>query len=132
MTPTNPETQTTPAEAESGSLAGAHGSAAWTPLHIELMIHYRCCACRFPRSNAPAVIDYTEQLESLGLIRETNTGEGGDYRATEKGEAFLELVCRTPLPQMAWIAPSGEIIQRTRGPNVQGLPRRDSDVGSSA
>jgi hypothetical protein len=106
---------TTPPLAPAGqspALALATGSASWTPLHIELMIHYRCSACRFPRSDAPAVIDYTEQLKSHGLIRETTDDETGDYRATEKGEAFLELVCRTPLPQMAWVTPSGELIQR--------------------
>jgi hypothetical protein len=91
-------------------LSVASGSGSWTPLHIELMIHY-CCSCsHFPRADAPAVIDYTRQLIECGLVEETADDPRRNYRATPMGEAFLELVCRTPLPRLAWVAPTGEVI----------------------
>lgn len=94
----------------------ATGSGSWTPLHIELMIHY-CCSCSpFPRADAPAVIDYTRQLIECGLVEETADDPRRNYRATPMGEAFLELVCRTPLPRLAWVAPTGEVIAYS--PNV--------------
>lgn len=72
-----------------------------TPLHIELMIHYRCKTTRFPRADAPAVIEYTNVLKDLGLIRETTKDEEGDYRATDRGLAYLEALCRVPFPRRA-------------------------------
>lgn len=105
------------------SLAVNAGSESWTPLHIELMIHYRCSAARFARPEAPAVIDYTQELIAHGLVEPVLEPRQypHDYRATEKGEAFLEMICRTPLPRLAWVTPAGDVV--TISPNTADEPR---------
>lgn len=75
------------------------------------MIHYRCSCDRFERAQAPAVIDYTMELEKLGLVEKVFGPDATrDFKATEKGEAFLEMVCRTPLPRLAWINDKDQVV----------------------
>lgn len=84
----------------------------WTPLHIELMLHYCASNVRHPRAHAPAVADCTKELQKHGLIELTPDESPVDYAATEKGKAFLELICQTPLPVRAWMHPDGTVIRK--------------------
>lgn len=88
-------------------------SVRWTPLHIELMIHYRCSPARLTNQSAPAVVDYTADLHAHGLIEDDNSRESG-WSATERGEAFIEALCRTQLPEKVWSLPDGSFFQ----PNI--------------
>ncbi len=84
----------------------------FTPLHIELMVHYATSYAQFERHTAPTVCDYTEHLVNLGLV-ESASGESHErtWRATDRGVAFLEMICKTPLPRLAWVTPTGEWVK---------------------
>ena len=76
-------------------------SKKFTPLHIELIIHYHCI-CKPPLNHdAPAVIEFTEELVNLGLINKDGTS-GSGYRCTDKGNVFVEKICNTELPVQYW------------------------------
>ena len=82
----------------------------WTPLHIELMIHYHCSCAPIINADAPAVIEYTRHLLDDGLIISDEVRASG-YTSTTKGEAFVSLLCRTPIPRMAFVDPEGREIK---------------------
>lgn len=73
----------------------------WTPLHIQLMLHYYAIASAVENSDAPAVLEYTQDLLKHGLIREGHYSS--KYNATEKGEKFVEKLCKTELPKQVWV-----------------------------
>ncbi len=77
--------------------SACHAPAKWTPLHLELVIHYCVSIAPYPQHYAPAVRDYSKQLVAEGYLMET----GGDslYTGTEKGQQLLALLCRTDLPR---------------------------------
>jgi hypothetical protein len=73
----------------------------FTPLHIELILHYHCCCNLWPQHDAPAVIEFTDDLLGMGLIvgdRESGSG----YRTTERGGKFVEKLCNTEIPVQVW------------------------------
>jgi hypothetical protein len=73
----------------------------FTPLHIELILHYHC-ACNPPiNQHTAAVCDFTMELEELGLIRHS-ADSGSGYRCTDKGNVFCEKLCNTVLPVQVW------------------------------
>lgn len=74
-----------------------------TPLHLQLVIHYNVYPVPFPKSHAPAVIDYTGQLVEAGILKRVE--QEPYYVATERGKAFLEMLCSTPFPVQQWIDP---------------------------
>jgi len=57
--------------------------------------------------NSPAGIKSRRWLQDNGLIDE-------DHRATEKGKAWVNHICATPLPVSAWVFPgrdeSGDMV----------------------
>jgi len=73
-----------------------------TPLHIELMIHYYAHCEPTYNPEAPAVKEYTLDLLKEGLIDESATS-GSGYVSTDKGKAFVEKICETPIPVQTWI-----------------------------
>ena len=73
----------------------------WTPLHIELMLHYYCSCEEYPTADAPSVIEFTGNLEANDLIK-SDYPKKNKYCATEKGEAFVQKICNTPLPKRKW------------------------------
>ncbi len=76
----------------------------WTPLHLELILHYRTKAGPFPQAAASAVVSYTKELLAHKLIEPANDKSG--YASTARGDAFVEILCNTPLPVQKWVAPS--------------------------
>lgn len=78
-----------------------------TPLRIELMIHFYVSPDPYPRCSAPAVKRETEVLLRLGLIvaREQDcfTLEQDCFKATEKGKAWVKMICNTPVPIAATV-----------------------------
>lgn len=80
----------------------ANGSVKFTPLHIELMIHYYAVNEPLKQASAPAVISFTADLIELGVIRE-DKDSGSGYSATDKGSAWVDKICSTPLPVQQWI-----------------------------
>jgi hypothetical protein len=75
-----------------------------TPLHLLLMIHYHAVAEEVPNKDAPAVIEYTNQLASHGLIIGSFSSPSG-YRSTARGAKWLQMLEETPLPENEWTDP---------------------------
>ncbi len=75
------------------------------PIHIKFMI--ACYTSPEPMAqlserhwNSTAGVNVREWLLQQGLIDEHN-------KATERGEAWVEFICKTPLPEKKWILPDG-------------------------
>ena len=86
-----------------------------TPLHIEILIHAntRADTVQLPNWAAPAQFDFADELENLGLVKlKRNSFDNwtGYMSHTEKGRAFLYLLCNTELPEPAFIDDTGNVI----------------------
>ena len=71
-----------------------------TPLHITLMLHYLTSTRRLPNQQAPAVLDYTEELCESGLVSfvERRKPDKHNYIVTPKGEVWIGMLLATPMP----------------------------------
>lgn len=80
-----------------------------TPLQIRMMLHYYAIAKYGERdhlhANSPAVFEQRGYLIRDGLIEADETS-GSGYRATDRGVAYVELLCQMPLPIQKWV-PAG-------------------------
>ena len=77
----------------------------WSPIEIELMIHYYAHCFIKENNDAPTVISATDKLSKLGLIEKDDPNEKhtAGFMATEKGKAFIEKICATELPRQVWV-----------------------------
>lgn len=82
----------------------------FTPLHLQLILHAHVTNSPYPTWELPVAREYTAELIRLGLIEGNLVSEfgGGSCSTTEKGEAFIEMLLRTPLPVQLWCAPNGK------------------------
>lgn len=103
-----PPTTPTTREQESASAATpsprAHGKLPgqayrWTPLHIELMLHYYTTSVPHPNIHAPAVLDFTDDLLKLDLIERTKETKSG-FKVTKHGKVWADAICSTPIPHL--------------------------------
>lgn len=72
----------------------------FTPLHIELMLHFSTSDAPFHQPS-PVAEDYTSDLIDKGLVQKTAYGHG----VTSAGRAFIDLLCSTPLPVSGFFDP---------------------------
>lgn len=80
-----------------------------TPLQIMMIMHYQGIAepyaCRQPEhANSRAVSGQRTELVALDLLQCEIESPSG-YRITERGAAYVEMLCNTPLPICKWVAP---------------------------
>lgn len=68
-------------------------SAQFTQLHLEIVLHYHVSPEPFPRENS-CIAEYRSHLIADGLVEE----ESSQFRITDKGKVFVEMLCSTPLP----------------------------------
>lgn len=88
-------------------------SKLYTPSDIEVLLHYNCSVIPHPRVHAPAVKDAIEHYLSRGII-EVDPLRGSGYKLTSRGEAWLHMICSTPLPKQfsVWKDPrTDEVIE---------------------
>jgi len=79
-----------------------------TPNDIEILIHCHVSSQVHPRYDAPAVRATLEKFEEVGLIEKA---EGATYyRTTEMGDAYVRVLCSTPLPTRRWVDQNGNPI----------------------
>ena len=81
-----------------------------TPSDIEILIHHHVCPERHPRFDAPAVQETIRFFVRAKIFEETDNS----YTTTERGEALVELLCKTELPQQAWVDKDGSVILRAK------------------
>jgi len=63
-----------------------------SPLQIEIMLHYHCKVGAWGKGNCQFVSD----LADMGMLEDR--GVERDYEITEKGTAFVNKICSTPIP----------------------------------
>jgi hypothetical protein len=81
-----------------------------SPLHIEILLHYRGRADDFRDGDfsAPAVRDAINDFKGeLGLLELEPAGSdfARTYRLTERGEVYVAALCALPLPTQRWVIP---------------------------
>ena len=83
-----------------------------TPSDIEILIHYHVCPDPHPRiEDAPGIQETIDDFVELGILEPKGVGSRGIlYGTTEKGNALVMLLCKTEMPQHAWVDKYGEVI----------------------
>lgn len=87
-----------------------------TPLVADMAIHYATCCNDYRDIHyAPAIKEAIVWLVKHGIIRMTTSEEReagweGIYSGTEKGRAWVDLMCKTPFPIEMWVDPRTEEI----------------------
>ena len=95
-----------------------------TPSDIEVLLHYHCSPEPHPRIDAPAVREVTKRFLKDGIIKKadrrlpipdfykeislTDSYEEislNSYITTEKGTAWVKMICETPYPKMVYVDP---------------------------
>jgi hypothetical protein len=80
-----------------------------TPLQITMMLHYYAIAAPYAQHEpehaiSPAVRSQTQDLADAGLIEPSSTS-GSGWRSTDKGKAYVEMLCDLPVPVCKWVQP---------------------------
>lgn len=78
-----------------------------TPLEIDLCLHYhtRCDDSPWLDLNAPIKKAVMSDLINAGLLVENIDSSKRRYDPTEKLQAFVHMLCATPLPEHRWVDP---------------------------
>ena len=82
-----------------------------SPLAVERLIF---CCTRAPEAGEYQNIGREPQQEIQGWFIRDGVVEwtGKSYRATDKGRAWLNMMCSTPQPKMQWVDPrSNEAVE---------------------
>jgi hypothetical protein len=79
------------------------GERYWSPLHINLMLHYYAI-CEPWNRPSPAASRYTDTLVRGGLIV-ADEGSASGYKATPLGVALVEMWCAQPIPIAVYVDP---------------------------
>jgi hypothetical protein len=77
-----------------------------SPLEISIAIHYATHANAFePRTELSDEITVQFVHDDILERHDRDQPYTSDYRATERGQAWLDLICATPYPVSKWIDP---------------------------
>lgn len=89
-----------------------------SPSNIEVMLHFHCSPEPHPRAEALAVAEAIVRFMNEGLLQHRTgrlTGEssaGFRLEPTARGRAWVQMICSTPMPVMAWKNPvTGEVVE---------------------
>lgn len=82
--------------------------AIGTPNNIEVLLHCHTTPAPHPRRHAPAVADALALLRTLGAIEAT--ADENVETTTALGRAWVEALCRVPLPRAAFVDERGEVL----------------------
>lgn len=86
-----------------------------TPNDIDVLLHYHVSPTMHERASAPAVQETTERYLREGIlvwIDDETTRNGGYYKTTERGDAWVEMLLRVPYPRQAWVDETGTEVVR--------------------
>jgi hypothetical protein len=80
-----------------------------TPLQIRMMLHYYAISAPYAVDNPQhadslAVREQRQRLINDELIEPDETS-GSGFRATDRGDAYVEALCAMPLPIKKWVMP---------------------------
>jgi hypothetical protein len=74
-----------------------------TPLLIEILLHCHYSPEPHPRVHVSAIAEALAAFMREGMIEPREVR--GCYQTTERGAAWVEMLCATPFPVQAWIDP---------------------------
>jgi DNA-binding PadR family transcriptional regulator len=75
-----------------------------SPSDLEVLIHCHAIPGPHPRFDSGAIQDTLDQFCADGIIeRVANTLD--EYRTTDRGQKWLEMILETPYPEQCWIDP---------------------------
>jgi hypothetical protein len=82
----------------------------WTPLQLQILLHYYCSAADFRDGDfsAPAVrhtIDWFRDSEQLLRAIPPSEAVHGMYAITERGRCLIDHILETPAPVQMWVIP---------------------------
>ena len=72
------------------------------PMAIEVLLHYHYSPLSHPQIHAPVVKQAIERFVKDGIFM-YDTGKDNQYRLTQKGTAWLNMILNTPYPEQQWI-----------------------------
>lgn len=72
-----------------------------TPFDIHIMLHHAVSSAPFERANAPIYQERVSALVDAGLL----SIDGVTYFATSKGQAYVKMICETPMPEQKLVDP---------------------------
>ena len=82
-----------------------------SPYEIEILLHIYCSPAELPQAKTPLLERTLKDFENEGLIIPSFHRDSG-WSTLPKGDAFVELLCNTPIPKGGWFDPrNGEIIE---------------------
>ena len=78
-----------------------------TPFEIEILLHYHVSTAphRVEHDIVPIWPVTREWFFAEGLLEQFASMNGGSYRTTERGKAWIDYVCNLPLPEKSWKMP---------------------------
>lgn len=74
----------------------------WTPVQIEVLIHYYVFAEPHPRFNTPSVLKSIDMWVQEGCLTECSRDDTSTFKTTSKGAAMVARWCKTELPTQRW------------------------------
>ena len=84
-----------------------------SPLQIKILLHYHYSPYDYRNGDfsAPAVREAIDAFRDVSGLLRWRSGEeklmepGATYALTERGQAYVEQICRVPLPVQVWTYP---------------------------
>lgn len=73
----------------------------FTPNDIEILLHCHVSHEPHPRLHAPAVQEAINRFVKDDILYKL----GGTYNTTKRGAAWVEMICKTPYPELIYIDP---------------------------
>lgn len=83
-----------------------------SPYEIEIVLHHYASLAKFDRASAPLYMETVHGLVDQGLLTTDSRKESlSGVTATERGKAYVALLCSVEPPKQVWIDPrTGKVI----------------------
>lgn len=78
-----------------------------SPLQLQILLHYYCCANDFQDGDmrATAIHEAVDWFMSEGLLEVAPKQMEASYLLTDRGAVFVDALKLTPLPIQKWVMP---------------------------
>ena len=78
-----------------------------SPHDIKVLLHHHCVVGPWPLGETTAYIDSRSWMEASGILHQNGTM----WETTERGNALVQMLCATPLPDQAFVDPrTGKVV----------------------
>ena len=78
------------------------------PAEIEILMHYHYSTEPHPGKHTSYIQGKIESNVMDGILKES---ANGNYETTDRGKAFVHMLCATPFPTEAWVDQNGKVIE---------------------